>query len=78
MTTDYIIASDLSGEWLVIDIRGGFECRVICTTDSRGKACWIAGLFNKHGDDRGAPPTWANHDRNNSKPHPVSLPKPEA
>ena len=70
--TNYIIASDLSGRWLVIDIRGGFECRIMCETDSRGKAAWISGLFNKYGDDRGAPSSWTGNGKN-SKSHSVPV-----
>ena len=72
---NYVIASDLSQRWLVIDIRGGFECRIILETDTRGKATWVAGFLNKYGDDRGAPTSFVKND-GNSKSHSLPIPNP--
>ena len=74
---NYVIAADVKGRFLVIDIRGGFECRIFCETDTHGKAQLIANLLNRHGDDRGAPRSFVDNDRNNSKPNSREIPDPE-
>lgn len=74
---NYVIAGNAKGEWFVIDIRGGFDCRVLCETDSRGKAAVIAHMFNTHGNDRGAPPSFTSNGRDKSKSNSGPVPDPE-
>ena len=49
MSWAYVIAGDATGKWIVMDMRkGGYENRIMCETDTKGKAKLLATVLNRY------------------------------
>lgn len=49
---NFVVASDSRGRWFVVDIHGGFHCKIFAETDTEGKAVLLANMLNQHADHR--------------------------